>query len=107
METPERRQKQKTETEIRNEMRRDLAQTITNKVLRGLRGKIETGEKITNRDIAEFLRPIVDNDINFENRIFSTLVFEDLDDLYNEVVPLIETGIEKARERTSRDKPAA
>ncbi len=93
----------KTPEEIRNEMGRDLAPIIAGKVLQILHDRIVSNEKILDGEIGDAIRQVVDDKINIDDEIFSKYVFENMGDLYDEVVPLVQTGIQKIKEQ----KPAA
>ena len=82
---------------IRAENRAAIANTIAARVLQEF-SKSPDLEKISNRDIAEVLRPITDSKIDFGNTTARELDFASLDDLINEVDPLIRRGLAKMRE---------
>jgi ribosome assembly protein YihI (activator of Der GTPase) len=110
MESPEKRPgrpKKKSMDEIRREMQADLVPLIAEEALRILRDRIESGEKITDGEIGDAIRQIVDNRIDTDNKLFSKLVFPSRGDIYDEVVPLVQRGMEKMRERISGEKTAA
>lgn len=81
------------EAETRYKMRSELASLIAGEALKGLQPKLASGVAIEDGDIAEVLRPIVDTKIDMGNKLFGKMAFSDLDDLYDEVTPLIYRGI--------------
>jgi len=83
---------------IRAENRKTIANAIAARVLQELFAKNPDIENISNRDIAEVLRPITDNQIDFGATTARTLDFASLDDLINEVDPLIRRGLAKMRQ---------
>ncbi len=83
---------------IRAENRKAIANTIAARVLNVL-AKIPNLENgISNGEIAETLRPITDNEIDFNDKLARQFDFENLDDLINEADPLIRRGLAKMRE---------
>jgi hypothetical protein len=82
---------------IRVENRSAIANTIAARVLQEL-AKNPDLENVSNRDIAEVLRPITDNKIDFKDTTARALDFTSLDDLINEVDPLIRRGLAKMRQ---------
>jgi hypothetical protein len=82
---------------IRAENCKAIANAIAARVLQELLSKNPNLENISNRDIAEVLRPITDNQIDFGNITARALDFASLDDLINEVDPLIRRGLAKMR----------
>lgn len=96
--------KKTREAKTRQKVRGELASLIVAKVLQGLKEKISKGQDISNRDIAEVLRPIVDNKIDFNNRLFQQLAFKDMDDLFDEVTPLIYRGIREIKTKATQEK---
>ena len=89
----ERKQEKIREAETRRKTRSELASLIAGEVLQGLQEKIASGKRPSNKDIAAILRPIVDEKINIDDKLFKRMAFSDLEDLYNEVTPLIMRGI--------------
>ena len=82
---------------IRAENRDAIANTIASRVLQELAKNLDL-ENISNRDIAKILRPITDNEIDFDDKLARQFDFENLDDLINEITPLIHRGLAKMRE---------
>lgn len=83
---------------IRAENRSSIANTIAARVLLVLAESPNLKEGISGREIADVLRPITDNEINWEDATARKLDFRDLDDLISEVEPLIRRGLAKLRE---------
>lgn len=100
----ERKLEKTREAKTRQKVRGGLASLIVAKVLQGLKEKISKGQDISNRDIAEVLRPIVDNKIDFNNRLFQQLAFKDMGDLLDDVTPLIYRGIGQAKTKATQEK---
>lgn len=100
----ERKLEKAREAKTRQKIRGELTSLIVIKVLQGLEEKISKGHGISNRDIAEVLRPIVDNKIDFDNRLFQQLAFKDMDDLLDEVTPLIYRGIRQTKTKATQEK---
>ncbi|MCX6766285.1 MAG: hypothetical protein NT170_00655 [Candidatus Moranbacteria bacterium] len=82
---------------IRAENRSAIANTIAARVLNVLASSPNLEDGIPNSEIAEVLRKITDNEIDFNDKLVRQLDFENLDDLINEVDPLIRRGLAKMR----------
>ena len=83
---------------IRAENRSAIANTIAARVLNVLASSPNLEDGIPNSEIAKVLREITDNEIDFNDKLARQFDFENLDDLINEVDPLIRRGLAKMRE---------
>jgi hypothetical protein len=83
---------------IRAENRTAIANAIAARVLNVLAQSPNLEDGIPNSEIAGVLREITDNEIDFNDKLVRQLDFENLDDLINEVDPLIRRGLAKMRE---------
>jgi hypothetical protein len=84
---------------IRVENRKAIANTIAARVLNTLSQNPNLDDGVPNSEIAEVLREITDNEIDFNDKLARQFDFENLDDLINEVDPLIRRGLAKMREK--------
>ena len=83
---------------IRTENRKAIANAIAARVLNVLAQSPNLDDGIPNSEIAKVLREITDNEIDFNDKLARQFDFENLDDLINEVDPLIRRGLAKMRE---------
>ena len=83
---------------IRVGNRAAIANTIAARVLNALSQSPNLDDGIPNSEIAKDLREITDNEIDFNDKLARQFDFENLDDLINEVDPLIRRGLAKMRE---------
>ncbi|MFA6193716.1 MAG: hypothetical protein WC726_02550 [Parcubacteria group bacterium] len=95
------------EAEARREMQRSFISTIVEEVVRGLQQKIEAGEDIYQKDIAEVLRSIVKEKIQPDSKVFAGLVFENENEFYDIINPFISKGIGRRRKEIAEEKSAA